>query len=51
MDQVPQPAGESHGWDAYSVWRTRVLLPQDQQKSASTPGWDPYLVWMSRVKR
>ena len=48
----PQPADESRGWDAYSVWRTRVLQPIETAKERAAPqGWDPYLVWMNRVKR
>ena len=52
--------GEPEGWDAYTVWRTRVHAPR-RASTTSPPvkfdfeepgsGWDPLQTWQLRVRR
>lgn len=46
-------AEERSSWDAFLVWRDRVLHPSraKPRMGSATPGWDPYAIWLSRVKR
>ena len=40
------------GWDAFSVWETRVKRRvASQGNPQADSGWDPYDVWRKRIRK